>query len=271
MPAKPGFFSALKNNNFAARRICFSILLLLFNCKRPASAQILNIQKVHCSLSKEDTETITRIVRYEAAFYNAVFETSENDSLTIRVHIFGRKADFKTTPDGENVLHVSADGYYMENTGDVFVLKTEHVNAALLHEVSHAFLHHNLKNTPKWFDEGLATYFGSLIVQNKQIFYTPVTGRIERIRELNDKQLLHLADFLQNNSRNWGNNPKQLSDQYTIAYSLIYFLIKTNLNLIKHLADKLKAGQPSLTILADMFGGYAFFQSKYISFYKQQN
>jgi hypothetical protein len=270
MPTR-GFFFKPKFCTFTLHISCFLLLILLLFSTELASAQILNIQKIHCSLSKDDTETITKIARYEAAFYNAVFETSKNDSLPINIHIFGRKADFKETPDGLNALRVASDGYYLESSGEVFVLKTEHINAALLHEISHGFLHNNIQHPPKWFDEGLATYFGSLIIQNNQIFYTPVTGRIERIRELNNKQQLYLADFLKNNSRNWGDEQKLITDKYTIAYSIIYFLIKTNLNLVKLLADELKAGRPSIAVLADMFGGYAFFESRYIQFYKQQN
>ena len=261
------FFSTQK---FIACAACLTLLLILF-CSLFTSAQILNIKKYHCRLSKEDTELISTIARYEADFYNAVFQTSKNDSLAINIHIFGRKADFKQTPDGAGVLHVSADGYYMENTGDIFMLKTDHVNSALLHELSHAFLHRNTSNPPKWFDEGLATYFSSLIVQDKQIFYTPVTGRIERILEMSSNHLLNLTNFLNNNNSNWGNDQKQISDQYTIAYSIIYFLVKTNLNLVKHLADELKAGRASAAVLAEMFGGFVFFESRYNSFYKEQN
>lgn len=246
------------------------ILLLGLFFSQLASAQILNIQKYKCHLDKEDTETINKIARYEAAFYDAVFDTNKNDSLTININVFGRKADFEKTPDGAGAVHVSSDGYFLESTGDVFVLKTDHVNAALLHEISHAFLHRNINRPPKWFDEGLATYFGSLIVQNNQIFYTPVTGRIQRIAELNKSGLLNLESFVTNNKKNWGDDKNLLSDQYTIAYSIIYFLIKTNLNLVKHVAVGLKNGQTASAIFNEIFGSMDFFKSRYINFYKQQ-
>ena len=269
MPAINGFFCDLKNIDLYKSCFLFLGMLLVFATGN-LSAQNLSIEKIHCRLSKEDAASIEKISRYEAAFYNAVFDTQKNDSLKINVHFFGRKEDFKQTPDGENVLHVASDGYYMENTGDVFVLKTEHVNDALLHELSHAFLHNNMRNSPQWFDEGLATYFGTLIVEKDKIFYTPVTGRIERIREMNEKGDLHLADFLNNNSR-WFGDKNTVTDKYTIAYSIIYFLVKTNLNLVKNMADELKNGQAAITTLSNDFGGFDFFQSKYISFYKQQN
>ncbi|RYE36656.1 MAG: DUF1570 domain-containing protein [Sphingobacteriaceae bacterium] len=269
MPAFNSYLSDLKISILHKLHFVILVTMLVFVTEN-VSAQNFNIEKIHCRLSKEDAASIEKIARYEAAFYNAVFDTQKNDSLKINVHVFGRKQDFKLTPDGENVLHVASDGYYMENTGDVFVLKTEHVNAALLHELSHAFLHHNLRNSPQWFDEGMATYFGSLVVEKDQIFYTPVTGRIERIREMNEKGELHLADFL-NNKKRWFGTINTVTDQYTIAYSLIYFLVKTNLNLVKHLADELKNGQPAIVTLSNDFGGFEFFQSKYISFYKQQN
>lgn len=254
----------------ALSALCCTLCLLLFLSKITA-AQNLNITKYNCRLSKDDTETINRITHYEATFYDAVFDTNKNDSLNININVFGRKADFEKTPDGAGALHVSSDGYYLAKTGDVFVLKTDHVNSALLHEVSHAFLHLNIKIPPKWFDEGLATYFGSLVVQDNKIFYTPVYGRIERIRELNDKKLLHLEDFLKNNSRNWGDDKNLISDQYTIAYSIIYFLVKTNLNLVKQMAVGLKSGQAATTIIAEIFGDEQFFESRYVNFYKQQN
>jgi len=269
--AKRSLYSIAKTIDSAAFPFCFFICCLTLVCTQQTSAQILNIQKYNCRLSKEDLETLDKIAHYEAAFYNAVFENSENDSLKINITILGRKNDFKKTPDGLNALSVSSDGYYSEKTGEIFLLKTDHVNSALLHELSHAFLHHNIKNMPKWFDEGLATYFGSLIVQDNQIFYTPIVGRIERIQELNEKKLLNLADFVQNAGRNWGNDKKQITDQYTIAYSIIYFLVKTNLNLIKHLAVRLKSGQTATAALTEIFGSMPFFESRYTDFYKQQN
>ncbi|MGI4729651.1 MAG: DUF1570 domain-containing protein [Janthinobacterium lividum] len=270
MPAKRGFSSILKSIFFCRFFLVFlSCVALLFTIEKSA-AQNLKIEEIHCKLSKEDAASIAKITHYEAAFYNAVFDTQKNDSLKTNIHIFGRKEDFKQTPDGENVLHVSADGYFMEKTGDVFLLKTDHVNSALLHEISHAFLHHNLGNPPQWFDEGLATYFGSLVVEKNQIFYTPETVRIARIREMNQQGNLNLATFL-NNEKRWIGEKNWITDQYTIAYSIVYFLMKTNLNLVKNLADELKNGQSAMTILSQDFGGFDFFQSKYISFYKQQD
>lgn len=257
----------------AYRRFGFAPLFgLIFLFSPPkTTAQTLSIQKIHCSLNKDDAATIEKIAHYETDFYNAVFDTEKNDSLKINVHIFGRKEDFRQTPNGDNALHVSSDGYYLAKTGDVFVLKTDHLNASLLHEISHAILHQNMGNPPQWFDEGLATYFGSLIVEKNQIFYTPVTGRIERIREMNQKGILNLANYLNTNNKRWAGDKTTINDQYTIAYSIIYFLVKTNLNLIKHLADGLKNGQSAMTIFSQDFGGFDFFQSKYISFYKNQN
>ncbi len=264
------FFSP-KHQVFAALPACCFIFCSILFFGEIASAQTLNIKKYNCRLSKDDTETINRIARYEATFYDAVFDTNKNDSLNININVFGRKADFGKTPDGAGALHVYSDGYYLAKTGDVFVLKTDHVNSALLHEISHAFLHQNIKLPSKWFDEGLATYFGSLIVQDNKIFYTPVSGRIERIRELNDKKLLHLEDFLKSNSRNWGDDKNLISDQYTIAYSIIYFLVKTNLNLVKQMAVGLKSGQTATAIITEIFGSEEFFESRYVNFYKQEN
>lgn len=269
MPAINGLLYDL-NISILYKPYLVFVSTILFLTVKSSSAQNLTIEKIHCRLNKADAASIEKIARYEASFYNAVFDTQKNDSLKINIHVFGRKEDFKQTPDGENVLHVASDGYYMENTGNVFVLKTEHVNGALLHELSHAFLHNNMRNSPQWFDEGLATYFGTLVVEKDKIFYTPVTGRIARIREMNEKGDLHLADFLNNHSR-WFGDQKTVTDQYTIAYSIIYFLVKINLNLVKHLADELKNGQAAITTLSSDFGGFDFFQSKYISFYKQQN
>lgn len=264
-------FPSIQKHNFCVLLSgSFTFILILF-LSRISTAQTLNIKKQNCHLSKEDTATIDKIARYEAAFYNAVFETAKNDSLNINIYVFGRKADFKETPDGENALHVSGDGYYWEKTGAVYLLKTDHVNEALLHEISHVFLHYNFNQPPKWFDEGLATYFGSLIVEDKQIFYTPVVGRIERIKELVSNRSLNLEDFLNNNNRNWGDDINRITDKYTVAYSIIYFLVKTNLNLVKQLADGLKAGKPSSTVLAECFGSMGDFESRFSGFYKQQN
>ena len=204
------------------------------------------------------------------SFMMLFLKRGKNDSLTINVNVFGRKADFKNTPDGVNSLYFSSDGYYLEKTGDVFVLKTDHVNSALLHEISHAFLHYNIPHPAKWFDEGLATYFGSLIVENNKIYYTPIVERIERIKEMNERRTLHLTDFLQNKSRNWGDDKNMITDQYTIAYSIVYFLVKINLNLVKQLAVELKNGRSATDALTGIFGSMEFFESRYNKFYQQQ-
>ena len=253
------------------RLLWLSGLCFLLANVETASAQTFKIIKIHCQLSREDTAAIYKIARYEASFYNAVFDTQKNDSVAINIHVFGRKADFKQTPDGENSLHFFADGYYLEKTGEIFVLKTEHVNSALLHEISHAFLHLNLKNPPKWFDEGLAVYFGSLIVDNNQIFYTPVVGRIERVKEMIAGKQFVPDDFLRYNNQNWGLNHQSITDKYTIAYSIIYFMVKTNLNFIKHMADGLKNGQTANQVFTEIFGSAQGFNNRYTNFYQQQN
>lgn len=267
MPAKLSFSFNSKYGAYCK----FVVTLIFLSSAQKSSAQTLSIQKIHCSLNKDDAATIEKIAHYEADFYNAVFDTEKNDSLKINVHVFGRKEEFRQTPNGDNALHIFSDGYYLAKTGDVFVLKTDHVNSALLHEISHAILHQNMGNPPQWFDEGLATYFGSLVVEKNQIFYTPVIGRIERIREMNQKGILNLANYLNTSDKRWTGDETKVSDQYTIAYSIIYFLVKTNLNLAKHLAEELKSGQSAMTVLSQDFGGFEFFQSKYISFYKNEN
>ena len=270
MPAVNKFFYGTKVCGLRKPFFIFFCLSAFFFCGEKSSAQILKIEKIRCSLSKDDTASIKKIARYEVAFYNAVFETQKNDSLTINVRVYGRKKDFLQTPDGTNAINAGADGYFLAGTHDVYVLKTEHVNSALLHELSHAILHQNITDPPQWFDEGLATYLGSLIVDKNEIFYTPVTGRIERIKEMAEKGTLHLAAFL-NNKIKWAGDKTTYSDQYTIAYSIIYFLVKTNLNLIKNITDGLKIGQAPITTLSRDFNSFQFFQSRYISFYKNQN
>ncbi len=269
MPAPNSFLFNLK---FCLMSKVFFILccFIIFFCGEKSSAQILKIEKIHCSLNKDDAASVQKIAQYEIEFYNAVFDTQKNDSLKINVRIYGRKKDFLLTPDGENACNAGADGYFLAGTQDVYVLKTEHLNNALLHELSHAILHQNIKNLPQWLDEGLATYLGSLIVDKNEIFYAPITGRIERIKELAEKGDLHLAGFLNNNTR-WKGDKSTYTDQYTIAYSIIYFLVKTNLNLIKNITDGLRQNQPPIDILSRDFNSFQFFQSKYLNFYKNQN
>lgn len=253
----------------------FKNSLMLFLCtvfSNFTSAQIIHIHNIHCKLDKEDTQTFNRIARYEAELYNAIFETSKNDSLEINIYLYGRQKDFKLTPDGINTLQASADGYTLAHTNDIYVMKNDHVNSVLLHEISHAFLHYNMPNPPKWFDEGMATYCGSLVVQDKKIYYTPVAGRIARINELQANKQLNLAKFLQNKDNNWGSDREQVSDHYTIAYSIIYFLVNINLNFVKYLSEQLKEGRPAVAILSDLFAGdFKFFEERYKNFYEKQN
>ncbi|RYE37170.1 MAG: hypothetical protein EOP42_00590 [Sphingobacteriaceae bacterium] len=269
MPAPNSFLKNLNSCPF--KKVLFVLYgFTFFFCGEKSSAQILKIEKIRCSLSKDDAASIQKIAQYEIAFYNAVFDTQKNDSLVINVRIYGRKQDFLATPDGTNAYNAGADGYFLAGTHDVYILKTEHVNAALLHELSHAILHQNLVDPPQWLDEGLATYLGSLIVDKNEIYYTPITGRIERIKELADNGTLHLAGFL-NNKAKWAGDKSTYTDQYTIAYSIIYFLVKTNLNLIKNITDGLQQNQAPIVTLSRDFNSFQFFQSKYIDFYKNQN
>ena len=256
-------------------RSCLLPVIMLFLCVFSANncfSQKINLQTIRCKLDKDDTRTFNRIAAYEADLYNAIFETLKNDSVAINIYLYGHEKDFALTPDGQSTLSAGADGYTMAHTHNIYAMKSDHVNSVLLHEISHVFLHYNMAGPPKWFDEGLATYCGTLVVQDNKIFYTPVTGRIARIKELLDGNELDLKKYLESDGNVWGQDHQHLTDQYTIAYSIIYFLVQTNLNFVKYLAMQLKNGRPATLILADLYADrFDFFLARYKEFYQKQH
>src|ERR1700760_2113491 len=99
LKAKPNLKPA---SYFAAIKPAFYILCfaLIFCCSE-TQAQIFNINTINCRLSAEDMATLNLMGKFEANFYNQVFKTQKNDSVTIEINLYGRHGEYNKVQKDE--------------------------------------------------------------------------------------------------------------------------------------------------------------------------
>jgi hypothetical protein len=84
----------------ASARIFYIIFWGCCLCIKASLAQTYHIDYIHSSLSDKDLASLNRMAKFQAAFYNQVFQTTKNDSLVISVGLYGRHGEYKDVQKG---------------------------------------------------------------------------------------------------------------------------------------------------------------------------
>jgi hypothetical protein len=135
-------------------------IILVLVC-RTAFSQIFQINNVNCHLSDDNIALLNRIAKFEAGFYNDIFGTQKNDSVTVDINIYGRLKEYNAIQkDAMNTTFI--DGFYSPGQDRIFLYKGDDYMKTLFHETSHKILRNNFRNPPQWLNEGIATLLGYL-------------------------------------------------------------------------------------------------------------
>lgn len=246
-------------------RIFSVVFLICLSFSLKARAQIIDIEMINSRVSRADLQTIQKIAKFEKDLYNNLFNTKKNDSLVIKVKVMGA-ADYKKVSNKVVALHKTS-GFYDPYMDECVVLRNSKYLQTVIHEMSHCFLMHNLNNAPRWLNEGIAEFCGSMLIENEQVSYAPDAYKIKVVRDMVQQSPIKLKPNMSVPNSAWS-DLNQRSTLYSISYSVVYFLIKKNPNLLKQILLMMKEGQSAVDAIEYTYGGFTKFEQDYNAFYR---
>jgi hypothetical protein len=233
-----------------------------------AQAQRFDVNAIDCHLSNNDMTTLNRIGQFEAKFYNVVFNTAINDSLPIRINLYGKKSQYINVQ--KSALNTTfIDGFYSPGVNRMFLYKGDRYMEIIIHETSHNMLHNNLPYPPIWLNEGIATLFGYLVVKDDGIFYNRQDRYIKMVKDGIYKGNFNLQSYLGYQGPDWYDKDKR-DYLYGVAYSLIYFFVKDDIENLQNILVLMQHGYTATDAITKVFGSFEHFDKRFRDFYKPE-
>ena len=201
-----------------------------YSDKRTPSAQDISsayATKKYFSLQLDSTRTLPPLLQENlrrdiTAIYQFLSQKLLKEHLTqtqLRMTIASTPQDFdQILKDfySNNAAPFKPSGFYTYGYNRTFVKQSRHTRSTARHEATHAINAVLFGRTPKWFNEGIAVYFGSQNYLQLQQGTTRVSAhRMQRLKKILS-QPFSLTEFLSHNEQELLN--------YSIGWSLIYFL-----------------------------------------------
>jgi len=246
--------------------IPFIITLLSF--ANTISAQNLVLINHNCKVSSKDLSKVQKILKYEAKFYNNLFNSAVNDTLTIKVNLYGNRADYESVKGKAAPGLHRTNGFYTSISDECYVVKNSDYLATIIHEASHCFLQHNIPNNSRFLTEGIAEFFETLdLGDNGEIVFSAQPARVKMVKEIVNSGSFKLSAYAFAGPGRWGEK-EQFQTLYSVAYSVIYFLIKKNPSALKQMLLFIQEGQSFEKAIDYGYGGYKNFENEFVSFYK---
>lgn len=240
-------------------------LVVFFLVISSASAQLISIEKVNCRVSESDIKTIKKIARFEKDLYNNLFNTHKNDSLRISVTIMSA-ADYKSVQQKSSGLHKTW-GFYSPQLDHSYVLRNSEYLKTVIHEMSHCLLRHNLRNPPRWLNEGIAEFCGSMLIEDNQVSFAANPYRIQEVKNIVLASPIKLESFMGILDSGWADLDKR-SNLYSISYAVVYFLIKKNPSTLKRMLLRMQEGENAKNAIEFSYGGFYKFENDFNAFYR---
>ena len=246
--------------------IIFLSFLFYFFCSSEALSQTVEIKNLGCRIPSKDVSYVERIVRFESSLYNNLFNTRSNDSLLIKVNVFGDPGEYREVFLKENGGRGhGTNGFYNHRLNESFLYKRPEYLQTVLHEISHCMLAHNFSQAPRWLQEGMAEFCETLTIESNKIVFSPQTARINSVVRAVKSQPLKLREFF--GSNRWGEKA-QTPVLYDISYAVVYYLIKKNPSTLKQMLSYMKEGHSSIDAIEYSYGGFYNFENDFNRFYK---
>lgn len=246
----------------------FFLSALFILCCLSAQAQKFDINTIHCKLSEKDVAMLNQIGKFEAKFYNTIFNTTANDTLPIRINLYGKRDEYNAVQ--KDAMHTTfIDGFYSPGVNQVYLYKSDRFMEIMLHESSHNMLRNNLRNPPTWLNEGIATLFGNLVIQNDGIYFNRQTGYIKMVKDQMFKGTFNLAAFFNYRQSDWYDKDAR-EYLYAVSYCLVYFFVKDDIENLQNILTLMKQGNKTPDAIAKVFGSFDRFEKRFSDTYKPE-
>ncbi len=229
---------------------------------------------VETDVSQEVADEIGDFMEIMYAAYIKVFSNIQpNWSGRLKVRILKSREDY-IKEVGEK-MSWSAGVYRGRSAGILTSLgrgSPAGIKGLLQHEGFHQFFDKFIGGGATWVNEGLATYFGSGIIEGDKIRFGAVrAGTIKGVRDAMAKgTALSLKDLVYINGAEWAENmgEKEKPPQYAQAMLLVHFLVHgyngRNIPILNKYLMLQKNGVYGETALAQAFGtNFALFEEKW--------
>jgi hypothetical protein len=240
--------------------------ILLAALSRSVNAQLFHINAINCKLSSEDVALLNRMGKFEATFYNQVFGTQKNDSVTIDINLYGKHGEYKQVQ--KEAMHTTfIDGFYSSRENKIFLYKSSDYMKTLFHETSHNILRYNYPNPPQWLNEGIATLLGYLVeTTDNRVLYIPQAGFVRQVKDSIRARRFDMNNFFRYKNSDWFDEGKRPM-LYATSYSIVYFLVNQDKDYLTQILVLMKKGTSTYNAFKIAFGSVEEFQKQFYSFY----
>lgn len=246
----------------------YYFLILFILITNTTFSQKFIINDIDFKLKEKDRALIEKLGTYEVKIFNGLFKTNHNDSVVLTLNLYNRPKVFKELLKTNNMKGLTESGFYSGSTNQSYVMYYDSQEIkTVLHELSHALLRNNLKNPPRWFNEGLAEFLESLEEKNNSIQVYTQHHYLDLVKDLNNKGKINFKKFFTEDQTKW-QQPEHTRYLYAMSYSIVYYLIKKDPQYISKIANMLKQRKNSEFILSELFGNLQKFENNFKMYYR---
>jgi hypothetical protein len=193
----------------AALLVVMLLAVLAMSASGAEPSPWLEIHSTHFTVitdagEKKGKEVALRFEQMRAVFAILLMKDRLNEPQPLTIIAFKNDKDYYQTAPLRQGQPIKVPGFFVPGQDQNFIvlnLFEEESWRAVAHDFAHLLLNYNYPPVEGWFDEGLAEYFGSIRVDNKQV-------EIGGDPELTN---LYTEDLLENQKEN-RNPPKSLTE-----------------------------------------------------------
>ena len=159
--------------------LCLVLLVLMFCLSAPAAEQPgwLEIHSAHFTVitdagDKKGREVALRFEQMRAVFANLIGKDRLHQSIPLTILAFKSDKSYYQAAPLRQGQPIDAPGFFLPGDDQDFIvlnLFEEESWRAVTHDFAYMLLTYNYPPAQGWFDEGLAEYFSSIRVDNKQV------------------------------------------------------------------------------------------------------
>ena len=161
----------------AALLVMMLLAVLAMSASAAEPSPWLEIHSTHFTVitdagEKKGKEVALRFEQMRAAFAILLMKDRLNESQPLTIMAFKNDKDYYQTAPLRQGQPIKVPGFFVPGQDQNFIvlnLFEEESWRAVAHEFAHLILNYNYPPVEGWFDEGLAEYFGSIRVDNKQV------------------------------------------------------------------------------------------------------